>query len=563
MYLDYFRFDREPFSISPDPSFLYLSAGHDEALAHLQYGLSHGGFVLVTGEVGTGKTMLLRNLARLTPENMDLVFILNPRLTAKELLETICDELNIRAEGEGNASIKNYVDQLTTYLLRANEQGRTTLLVIDEAQNLSPAVLEQIRLLTNLETDSRKLLRIILIGQPELDAMLARRELRQLSQRITARYHLGPLTRAETSAYIAHRLAKAGGDPELFTPAAQSALFRLTMGIPRLINVVADRALLGAFAHRQRQVDARLVRTAARELHVGINRTWNAWWSLAIALVLLLALAALWVFWPAQDPQRTAARQPDPIPAAEAAPEVAEPAFDSDASAPVQAPAPDTASAPVEPPTLADAPLVRPDQSRYQLQRHAFHDVLARWGANYPIDAAPAPCEFSPTQDLLCSARNGTLADIEALDLPVVLEMWDDQPEPWYAALLEMQNSTLLIGVAGEPRSVTMRQLRDKWFGNYTVVWPRPQLYRGNLKPGDISDSVTILRDLLEEASGKTLPFTIINLFDENLAAALADFQTREGLTPDNVAGPITWVHLFRRTRERSMPTLVPAVEAR
>ncbi len=183
MYLEHFRFSREPFSIAPDPGFLYLSAGHNEAFSHLEYGLSHGGFVLITGEVGTGKTTLLRNLVRGTPDHMDIAFILNPRLTAKELLETICDELGIQYDRTATVSIKHFIDLLTRHLLQAHRAGRSTVLVIDEAQNLAPGVFEQIRLLTNLETDERKLLRIILIGQPELDEMLAKTELRQLSQR--------------------------------------------------------------------------------------------------------------------------------------------------------------------------------------------------------------------------------------------------------------------------------------------------------------------------------------------------------------------------------------------
>ena len=200
MYEQHFNLDQLPFSIAPDPSFLYLSSAHREALAHLMYGFSHGGFVMVTGEVGTGKTTLLRNVVKQTPPDLDVAFILNPRLTVRELLASLCDELGIAYDPDSTASVKQYVDLITRHLLETHRSGRSTVMIIDEAQNLSPAVLEQVRLLTNLETDDRKLLRIILIGQPELKEMLERQDLRQLAQRITARYHLGSLSRAQAPA---------------------------------------------------------------------------------------------------------------------------------------------------------------------------------------------------------------------------------------------------------------------------------------------------------------------------------------------------------------------------
>ena len=250
MYTDHFRLHSEPFSIAPDPRFLFLSDAHNEALAHLMYGFSHGGFVLITGEVGTGKTTLLRNLLDRTPPELDVAFILNPRLTVRELLETLCDELGISYNRESTQSVKQYIDVLNRHLLKTHQSGRSTVVIIDEAQNLSPAVLEQIRLLTNLETNDKKLLRIILLGQPELAAMLDKTELRQLAQRITARYHLTPLSKSEVSDYVRHRLSRAGGSPDIFTDGAVRALYRLSKGTPRLINVIADRSHAGRLRRR-------------------------------------------------------------------------------------------------------------------------------------------------------------------------------------------------------------------------------------------------------------------------------------------------------------------------
>jgi general secretion pathway protein A len=278
MYESHFHLNQTPFSIAPDPAFLYLSDAHQEALAHLMYGFSHGGFVLITGEVGTGKTTLLRNLVKQIPEDLDVAFILNPRLTVRELLETLCDELGVEYPKAVSVSVKMYIDALNRHLLAAHAEGRGTVVIIDEAQNLSPAVLEQIRLLTNLETDKRKLLRIILLGQPELGELLSRTELRQLAQRITARYHLRGLSREDTYSYVIHRLARAGGSSRIFTRPALRRLYAISKGIPRVVNLVADRALLGAYVLGRNRVTAGVVERAAGEVlgRTPYRRRWIA-----------------------------------------------------------------------------------------------------------------------------------------------------------------------------------------------------------------------------------------------------------------------------------------------
>src|SRR5471030_1754162 len=254
MYLSFFGLLEKPFAITPDPRYLYLSERHAEALAHLLYGINDaGGFVQLTGEVGTGKTTIIRSLLAQTPKNAEIALILNPRMTAPEFLP-ICEELVIGVPDAATESRKDLIDILNHYLLRAHADGRRVVLVVDEAQNLAPEVLEQVRLLTNLETNTQKLLQIILIGQPELRELLGRNDLRQLAQRVTARFHLQPLAREETIAYVRHRLRIAGSTSEIFSGAALREVHRLSGGVPRVINIICDRALLGAYTEDHHHV---------------------------------------------------------------------------------------------------------------------------------------------------------------------------------------------------------------------------------------------------------------------------------------------------------------------
>jgi general secretion pathway protein A len=251
MYTSFFGLHEKPFSITPDPRYLFMSERHGEALAHLVYGVTEsGGFMQLTGEVGTGKTTLVRTLLlNRMPANADVAVVLNPQLSAREFLVTICEELHLAVPAERGS------DALNRHLLATHAKGRRTILVVDEAQNLAAEVLEQVRLLTNLETARQKLLQIILIGQPELRELLGRNDLRQLAQRITGRYHLEPLSRSETARYIEHRLKVAGALGEIFSVGAKGEVYRLSQGVPRLINVICDRALLGAYAAERRRVD--------------------------------------------------------------------------------------------------------------------------------------------------------------------------------------------------------------------------------------------------------------------------------------------------------------------
>jgi general secretion pathway protein A len=310
MYASFFGLRQEPFSIAPDPRYLFMSERHREALAHLLYGLrGGGGFVLLTGEIGAGKTTVCRCFLEQIPKNCNVAYVFNPKLTVTELLKTVCEEFRIphSPSSSGGETVKHYVDPINEFLLRTHAVGQNNVLIIDEAQNLSIDVLEQLRLLTNLETNERKLLQIILIGQPELRGMLARPELEQLAQRVTARYHLQALSDSETLVYIRHRLSVAGLKGALpFDRRAAQQVHRLSRGVPRRINLLCDRVLLGAYAAGRRRVDRHMVSQAAAEVFDQNESVWRPglragrpWALLAVAGLLVAVVLLVAVAWQA------------------------------------------------------------------------------------------------------------------------------------------------------------------------------------------------------------------------------------------------------------------------
>ena len=295
MYLSHYGLAEPPFAITPDPRFVFLGERHRDALAHLLYGIGQGGsggFVQLTGEVGTGKTTLCRLVLGQLPADVRIALVLNPKQTPLELLESVCAELQV-PQATRRRSLKTQVDALNEYLLQAYADGLRVVLMIDEAQELSRELLEQVRLLTNLETDTQKLLQIVLIGQPELRETLARPGLRQLAQRITARYHLTPLQPAETAAYLRHRLSVAGASAFPFEDKAVARLHALSGGVPRLLNVLGDRALVAGYVHGRQRVDARLVDLAAAEVLPAATPAQRGWHILGWTLV-LAGLASVW-----------------------------------------------------------------------------------------------------------------------------------------------------------------------------------------------------------------------------------------------------------------------------
>ena len=598
MYQAHFHLDKEPFSIAPDPSFLYLSEGHNEALAHLMYGLSHGGFVLLTGEVGTGKTTLLRDLIRHTPNELDVAFILNPRLTVKELLETICDELGVVHDKEALKSVKQYIDVLNKHLLATHREDRSTVVIIDEAQNLSPAVLEQIRLLTNLETDERKLLRIILLGQPELDEVLARKELRQLAQRITARYYLGALSREDADAYVAHRLVRAGGSPNVFSDAALRALHRHAKGIPRVINIIADRAMLGAYTAGLHQVTAPIVKAAAEEI-AGPQKPnrypWLAGGLIGAALIAMFAAVAFDAYYRPSNaapppepapavPEATAPTSQPPPPAerpaarvpttAEAEADGAPTEADADASAaqtadiepsepiaaarsaspepsateqptsspPARTPDDDRASVPAAAVSLPDD-FERPERSRFETHREAYTELFARWGVTYDPNGGKIPCDFAPDVGLQCLSRSGGWDVLAAVDRPAVLT-FDDGNEAFYGAAISLTEFELDLVLDGRTLPVTRETLGPMWPGKFVVLWRMPPYYQGSVVPGQTHASVPWLRDQMATILGRDLATPTPDAFDPALESAVRTFQSRNGLTVDGIVGPMTWIRV-------------------
>ncbi|MFT7651281.1 MAG: general secretion pathway protein A [Candidatus Azotimanducaceae bacterium] len=557
MYQEHFGLKQEPFSIAPDPSFLFLSESHNEALAHLLYGFSHGGFVLISGEVGTGKTTLLRNLLNRTPAEVDVAFILNPRLTVKELLETLCEELGVISATHKPESVKQYIDLLNKHLLRTHQSGRSTVVVIDEAQNLTPAVLEQIRLLTNLETNEKKLLRIILLGQPELVEMLDKTELRQLSQRITARYHLAPLSKSDTTKYVTHRLARAGGNPEIFTKPAISRLYRLSGGIPRLINIIADRAMLGAYVNGEHKVSQGLVRGAAKEVFGRKGFVLPTWmWTGALGALLALMLWAgiskyggglleqVDVF-PADSPT-TVGVLPEPrqqiAEFATTSPPMSLPTEVADSVDTIAIiTVPDTAQKPVQPVIIT-----RPDTRSFLLQRQAYADVFELWGAVYAADSDLIPCDFAPQVGLQCLRRNGGWGEVSKLNMPVVLELWDDAATPYYGAIIDSNEGRFKLQVGEQSLWVAPRDLRDAWFGSYVLLWQTPPSYQGSVREGDEHASVLWVRSTLANWSGAQDSDASSTFFDTQLQEKVLAFQHDEGLLGDGVVGPLTWINLNR-----------------
>lgn len=562
MYLEHFNLTERPFSITPDPRFLYMSARHREALAHLLYGLGEGGgFVQLTGEVGTGKTTICRCLLEQVPENVDIALVLNPKVTSTELIATVCDELGIEYPA-GDTSIKALTDVLNRYLLDAYARGRRTVLILDEAQNLSADVLEQVRLLTNLETSTQKLLQIVLIGQPELRSLLAREDMRQLSQRVTARYHLDPISREEAGAYIRHRLQICGTTQPVFSKRSVDRIQQLSGGIPRLINVLCDRSMLGAYVEGKVQVDPKVVKKAAREVLAedddsGERGGGLKWATAALVLLVLLGLAV--VLQPWQRTETTAS-----VPAAEAekpaeivTQAVVEPVIDVDVlpdEAPAQLPAEPEAEPEPEPRTLA-ALLLETDKANY---RAAWTELFSLWSVELPASVKPDFCDFAKQYGLLCMLEQGNWNTLRQFNRPVILQLATADGRRVPVVLQYLDDSIAEVIIGNELYRLAIEQVEQSWYGDYTLLLQPPPGGRLFMKIGDRGPVISWLRQQLELAQGVKIPTADPLVFDFVLQEQVLDFQRKHGLVADGIVGKNTIIHLNTASGREGVPRLLP-----
>lgn len=571
MYAAYFGLTEPPFSISPDPRYLYTSSRHQEAMAHLMYGIREGGgFVQLTGEVGTGKTTLCRWLLDQVPDDLDVALILNPRFDENELLAAICDELHIRYTAKSTS--KKLLDLLNKRLLDNYAEGRRTVLIIDEAQLLSKALLEQVRLLTNLETVKHKLLQIILIGQPELNNTLARPDMQQLAQRVTARYHLQPLSAEETDQYIRFRLAIAGGREGLFTRSATRLIHRYAGGVPRLINVICDRALLGAYSAGSPGVSAKTVRKASREvLGDGTRaRWWNTWTTAAAGLV--IATALLWFLHsgiaPAPDTPADLAALPaqtDP-PAAPAstdheaqASQVAENSAGTAFSAAPAAAEPEAASAagsdaagPVDPDLMTL--VLRSDNGAGP----ALHTLLGYWGVQF-TDNGLADCKRVIEIGFECLRSRGSWNTLRNLNRAVILTLRG--PDRDHHVLVTRLDDPGKVSVLIDNRAYrfTREEIDRYWYGDYLLLWRPPPLISHPIAKHSRGADVLWLRQALSRVSDQGPAFDIANpVFDQQLFERIVGFQRQNALDADGIVGVETLIKLNSYLRDNATPFLVP-----
>ena len=555
MYAPFFGLTQDPFSIAPDPHYLFMSGRHREALAHLLYGLDGGGgFVVLTGEIGTGKTTVCRCFLEQVPAHCNVAYIVNPRLTAAELVQTVCEDFGVVAPGTaaGGETVRHWTGLLNQFLLQAHAAGRNCVLIIDEAQQLSAEVLEQLRLLTNLETNERKLLQIVLIGQPELRDMLARPELEQLAQRVIARFHLDALSAEESTQYITHRLAVAGwSGPLPFDRAALRDIHRLARGVPRRINLLCGRALLGAYASGQRVVGRATVARAAREVF-GAHpaspppQKHKAAWlgGLAGAAAVGVLGAVAWVAlgqpgWHAEPV--AAALAVTPLPAS-AAPSPVAPQQAASAAAPAAPAEPPPAALAV--PTLDATGLAAVWADLPRNESSAWQTLGTLWGA--PADDSGDPCKAWAVRDLQCfKAQRTSLAMLRQLDRPGLLTLVSPEGRSAYAVLTGLNADYATLELNGVPHRVRVDTLAQWWRGDFATLWRSPPGYPGARQAVNspvVAEWLVARLDSLPTAT----PAASAREGAPDLKARLYQFQLAQGLIPDGRAGPMTFMQLNR-----------------
>ena len=552
MYAKFFGLRHEPFSIAPDPRYLYMSERHREALAHLLYGLDGGGgFVLLSGEIGAGKTTVCRCFLEQIPRRCNVAYIFNPKLTVEELLKTVCAEFGVPSshEGPGQPTAKDHVDALNEYLLRTHAVGQNNVLIIDEAQNLSAEVLEQLRLLTNLETNERKLLQIVLIGQPELRDMLAQPEMEQLAQRVIARFHLEALSEKETVHYIRHRLSVAGlRSAEPFDRASMQRIHKLSRGVPRRINLLCDRALLGAYAGGRSRVDTGIVQKAAAEVFGSGERPAGSragWRRAALASGGVVAAAALFgvVSWAMDGGLRRAPATPTvarvasapastPASAAATAPRVA-----------AAASTPASAASAVSVSSAASAPALYAWPTGLGSEREAWRELARSWG----LEAGEGdPCQVAPSRQLQCfRLPAATLALIRQLGRPGIVSLREEGGDRSYALLTGLDAHSATLHMEGRPHTVPLAELGERWRGDFATLWRTPPGYARAPAEGETGPVTEWLALKLAALRGEPAPEGR-PVLDAALRSRIQAFQLAQGLDADGRPGPMTFMQLNR-----------------
>jgi len=555
VYTEFFGLNEKPFAITPDPRYLYMSARHTDALAHLVYGISEsGGFIQLTGEVGTGKTTLIRSLLEQMPEKADIALILSPQLTTLEFLQTIAEELGCPVPQE--RTVKALIDALNAHLLKVHSEGRRVVLIVDEAQTLSPELLEQVRLLTNLETAKQKLLQIILIGQPELRDLLDRPDMRQIAQRVTGRYHLEPLNADDTATYVSHRMRVAGAQRDVFSKAALRGLYRRARGIPRLINVIADRALLAAYTQDRHAVDRKLVARAAAEVF-GARRTGHTWWwaATAAAGVALFAFATTNLWRTPTEPTHATSENSSPS-----------------AGAPVaEAPPPEIVvagtGAPVEPATVAaDAAAPHAPASLRELlavpdftltSDEAIGTLLTLWGAQYDASRRE-PCKQAAEQGLRCLLQSrGSLGELKRVNWPTILSLVTDDGAQHPVVITALHRDTAQLVAHGKTFDLSLADLGLNWYGDHLLLWRPGSAPTKDLAPGVDDVGVLWLRGMLSRIDGTQSPVDPSTLYDTALARRVREYQRARQLTVDGIVGDRTVVAMLADLKLPDTPLLL------